>query len=415
MRHHWLSTACKGLLLLAAIPLGAVALFSTIGLLQAQQAANEEAVLARARGFNAQAENYLQNNPFVGVTTNGEVVPGLFAIESTGVSTEPVRAAAAAFLASLSEEQRQVTLFAVDDLEWRKWANQSIYDFHRQGVSFDEMDETQRQAAFALLAASLSAKGLELARDSMRLNETLAELNDNDFFEYGEGKYWITLMGEPSSTEPWGWQLDGHHLNINYFVLGDQVVMTPAFWGSEPVVAESGKYAGTRIMEEEQNRGLALARSLNAAQRAEAVLASEKSGNNILTQAFSDNVIVANAGINSGKLSEEQKAALVNLIRLYVHNMRDDHARLRMTEVMAHLDDTWFAWLGGMEDDSVFYYRIQSPVLLIEFDHQTPVGLTHLYPRGIPYKEHIHAVVRTPNGNDYGKDLLRQHYQRHQH
>jgi hypothetical protein len=33
----------------------------------------------------------------------------------------------------------------------------------------------------------------------------------------------------------------------------------------------------------------------------------------------------------------------------------------------------------------------------------------------VPYKEHIHAVVRTPNGNDYGKDLLRQHYERHAH
>ena len=28
----------------------------------------------------------------------------------------------------------------------------------------------------------------------------------------------------------------------------------------------------------------------------------------------------------------------------------------------------------------------------------------------MPIRQHIHAVVRTPNGNDYGKDLLRQHY-----
>jgi hypothetical protein len=52
---------------------------------------------------------------------------------------------------------------------------------------------------------------------------------------------------------------------------------------------------------------------------------------------------------------------------------------------------------------------------LIEFDHQTPVGLRHLYPPGVPFKEHIHAIVRTPNGNDYGKDLLRQHYLQHPH
>jgi hypothetical protein len=64
----------------------------------------------------------------------------------------------------------------------------------------------------------------------------------------------------------------------------------------------------------------------------------------------------------------------------------------------------------------VFYYRIHSPVILIEFDHQLPVGLRHLAadPK-VPNHEHIHVVVRTPNGNDYGKDLLRQHYLQHPH
>jgi len=74
-----------------------------------------------------------------------------------------------------------------------------------------------------------------------------------------------------------------------------------------------------------------------------------------------------------------------------------------------------FAWIGETADDAVFYYRLQSPVLVIEFDHQAPVGLTHLYPRGVPYREHVHSTVRTPNGNDYGKDLLRQHYLSHPH
>jgi hypothetical protein len=60
----------------------------------------------------------------------------------------------------------------------------------------------------------------------------------------------------------------------------------------------------------------------------------------------------------------------------------------------------------------VFYYRIHSPVVLIEFDHQSPVALPG--PR-VPGKAHIHTVVRTPNGNDYGKDLLRQHYAQHPH
>ena len=150
-----------------------------------------------------------------------------------------MRVAAEKFLAALSEEQRRKTVFPVDDVEWRKWMNQSFYV--RQGVGFNEMTEAQREAAFGLMRASLSAKGLKLCRDIMKLNHTLGELNHDNFVEYGEWLYWITVMGTPSATEPWGWQLDGHHLIINYFVLGDQVVMTPSFFGSEPARANGGQ------------------------------------------------------------------------------------------------------------------------------------------------------------------------------
>jgi hypothetical protein len=97
-----------------------------------------------------------------------------------------------------------------------------------------------------------------------------------------------------------------------------------------------------------------------------------------------------------------------------VRNTRDGHAKIKLSEVRQLLDRTYFAWIGATDAQAVFYYRIHSPVVLIEFDHQTPAGLRHLYPNA-PYKEHIHVVIRTPNGNDYGKDLLRQHYEKHPH
>jgi hypothetical protein len=117
------------------------------------------------------------------------------------------------------------------------------------------MTAPQRELAFGLLRAALSARGLKQTRDIMRLNETLAELTGGNFDEYGEWRYHITLMGTPSATEPWGWQLDGHHAIVNYFVLRDQVVMTPHFYGSEPVRAESGKYKGSVVMQDEQTAG----------------------------------------------------------------------------------------------------------------------------------------------------------------
>ena len=91
------------------------------------------------------------------------------------------------------------------------------------------MDEKQRAAAFGLMQASLSARGFELTRNIMRLNETLAELSgDHEFL--GEWLYFITIMGKPLTSRTLGWQLDGHHIVEDYFVLGDQVVMTPAYF-----------------------------------------------------------------------------------------------------------------------------------------------------------------------------------------
>ena len=347
--------------------------------------------------------------PYKGITANGSVVGGLFPIHSSGVSTEPVRKAAASFIAALTTEQRAKTLFPVDDDEWRKWMNQHFYI--RQGVSFLEMNDTQRDAAFSLLGASLSAKGLKLSRDIMHLNQTLGELNNNDFEQYGEGRYYITIMGQPSATEPWGWQIDGHHLIVNYFVLGDQVVMTPAFYGSEPVIANSGKYKGTAILQAEQAEGLAMLMSLTDEQRKKAVLEFSKTGNNNLTEAFKDNVVLDYAGMPVSKMTGAQKQHMLSLIDMYISNEDTGHARVKMEEVRQHLDETWFAWIGGSEKDGVYYYRIHSPVVLIEFDHQLPVGIRHLVPNPkVPFHDHIHVVVRTPNGNDYGKDLLRQHH-----
>jgi hypothetical protein len=292
--------------------------------------------------------------------------------------------------------------------------NQDFYI--RQGVSFKEMSEAQRESAFGLMHASLSAKGLQLSRDIMKLNYTLGELNNNDFVRYGEWAYWITVMGEPSKDKPWGWQLDGHHLIVNYFVLGDQVVMTPTFIGSEPVIAHEGKYKGTVVLQNEQNLGLRMVQALNEAQRKKCVLEVSKTRNNNLSEAFKDNIVLDYAGVRASEFTAPQKEQLLGLTAEYVNNMDDGHAKVKMEEVRRHIDGTYFAWIGGTDENSVYYYRIHSPVILIEFDHQVPVGLRHLAadPR-LPNKEHIHAVVRTPNGNDYGKDLLRQHYQQYPH
>jgi hypothetical protein len=369
-----------------------------------------------AERFRKMSEDFEREGlaePFKGITTNGTIVPGLFEISPTGASTEPVRNAAAKFIALLTTVQLARCLYPVDDIEWRKWMNQHFYV--RQGISVQEMTPAQRDAAFGLMRVSLSTRGFDLTRNIMRLNETLAELSDDHVF-LGDELYYFTMMGQPSATDPWGWRLDGHHAIINYFVLGDQVVMTPHFFGSEPVRADSGKYKGVEILQQEQNDGLGLLQALPDAQRAKAVLNFSKTGNNNLTEAFKDNVVLDYAGLRATDFPDAQRRRLVDLVHLYVSNIDDGHARVKMDQVARHLDDTYFAWIGGSAADSVFYYRVHSPVILIEFDHQRPANLARFNadPQK-PTQQHIHCVVRTPNGNDYGKDLLRQHYIAHPH
>jgi hypothetical protein len=355
-------------------------------------------------GFGQRARQAL-SEPFVGLTAGGEVEQNLYSLHETGVSTAPVREAAEGFLATLADEQRERAMFPVDDSEWRNWANVHLFD--RQGVSLDEMSGAQREAAYRLLRASLSAQGYETSRDIMRLNHHLAELV-SDFDEYGEYLYWLSFMGEPNSAGPWGWQLDGHHLVINYFVIGDQIVMTPTFMGSEPVFAESGKYEGTSVMQAEQDLALELMQSLGPDQQRTAIVDGNKGRGANEAEMFRDNAVVPYDGLRADALDAPQRQRLLSLIETYVGNLREPHARLRMDEVAAHLDDTYFAWKGQVGPGAVFYYRIHSPVIYIEFDHQGPTALPG--PRNAATRNHIHTVVRTPNGNDYGKDLLKLHY-----
>lgn len=345
---------------------------------------------------------------FKGTTTDGVLAPGLFPLSKTGVSVQPVIDAATAFAAALSDDQRKDVFFEVESDAWRSWHNMHIFLF-RHGVCLIDMSETQKQAALALVRASLSAAGFEGARNVMKLNEHVSELTGRSE-EYGEWYYWISVFGTPSEAEPWGWQIDGHHLSINCFVLGDQIVLTPDFQGSEPVHAHSGKYAGTRVFQEEEAKGFRLMQSLTPAQRLQATIGTTIP-REVITIAQVDNAVLPYVGIPYRALTAPQQALMLDVIATYTNRIRPGHAEIRLDEVKQHLDETYFGWIGACEESSPFYYRIQSPVILIEFDHLPGI----VWDNKEPTRRHVHTVVRTPNGNDYGRDLLRQHYEEHDH
>jgi hypothetical protein len=253
----------------------------------------------------AEMEDSALAEPFVGVRTASGIQAYLFSIQSTGVPTSAIRGAAESLLGSLSSTQTLRTQFPVDHAEWRRWSNIDSRIYARRGVSLEEMNEQQHTSAIGLMTAALSDKGYELSRNIMKTDQTLNEINGYQV-GFGEKLYYFTIMGIPSAMEPWGWQLDGHHLIINFFVLNDQIVTTPLFVGGEPVVTESGKYAGNAILQDEQNDALAFMQSLNSEQRAMAVIGAEKNRDNMRAGAGKDNLVLNYAGLPATALDEDQ-------------------------------------------------------------------------------------------------------------
>ncbi|WP_329317192.1 DUF3500 domain-containing protein [Streptomyces sp. NBC_01262] len=377
---------------------------------------------------------------FKGLTTDGTVVDDLYSIHSTGVSTDAVVKAAQAFLDGLSAKERRACTFDVDDDEWLAWSNVDGYE--RKGARMGDITTKQQNLGYALLGAALSADGVTQTRNIMKLNAFLGDYSGGGRDTLTEGAYFFTFMGTPSTTKPWGFQYEGHHVAINYFVLGDQVVMTPTFMGSEPT---SATYKGEKItmFKPETTAGLTLLRSLTDAQRAKVISSTvQKSGDDMKAGAGQDNAKLAFEGLAGSELTAAQKEKLLDLVRVYVGYMDDGHAGVKMKEVEKHLDKTYFYWLGATKDTSAFYYRVHSPVVLIEYDAQSPLaygtsartgggqpsgqpsgqptgGMPTGQPSGgmggmggmggTPTQQHIHTIIRTPNAGDYGVDLLKLH------
>jgi hypothetical protein len=359
----------------------------------------------------------LANTPMTGITVDGTCIPGLFAAQPNDPPLEPMLAAASALLGLLSAEQRAAATFPIDSTNWRAWQNtEMLVEDH--GLRLDEVPEPIREAALAVVRASLSASGYRATRDVMRLNGFLGELLGAEAI-LGEWSYLFVFFGTPHAVEPWGWQLFGHHLVLNCVVVNGQLVLSPTFLGAEPAYADVGKYAGTALFEDEERDGLALIRSLSGTERVRAILSHDIMAGDLppgrrhfadnlhLAGAYQDNRIIPYEGLPAAEMSTAKQRRVLALMERYLAVLPPGPLAARMDEVERHLAQTHFCWIGRTGDDSPFYYRLQSPVVLIEFDHHIGVFLTNTEPQ----KFHVHTIVRTPNGNDYGIDILRQHYE----
>lgn len=369
----------------------------------------------RAAGLFGEWMQRYRNEDFHGITTDGQLVSGLFDLADENAPVAAASEAADRLLSAVDDAQRGRLCHALDARERRAWMNPEVY-VNRFGLRLDEESAPLRDAVMAVVRASLSEGGFDRARKLMRINHFLGELVGAPRV-MNEWSYNFNLFGTPSHSRPWGWSLYGHHLCLNCLMLGRQMAVSPVFMGAEPNCIDAGPLKGVSVFDEQEQAGLDLMRSLPAPLQSRAQLFARKRdpamppgriavGDELhLGGAFRDNRVVPYEGVRADGFDAAARRALLELIASYLSYLPAGPLAARMAEAERHLAQTHFCWIGGTDDESPFYYRIQSPVLMIEFDHHAGVFLGNTEPE----KFHIHTVIRTPNGNDYGMAWVKRH------
>lgn len=319
--------------------------------------------------------------------------------DSAAEAVEAITAAADEFLDSLGETLRSEVTFGMEDPARRTWSNLPLNMFAREGILTGDLDETQLALFYRLLELSLSSQGYTQALDIIAVDQWHKD-NGDDLM--GEDLYSMSIFGVPSTTEPWSWQFDGHHLCFTFTIHGDQVSMSPSLWGVNPLTIPDGDIEGLRAMGDEVDTAWALYDSFSADQRGVAVIHPLASPGIFAGPGDDDYTIpAADLGLSVADMSAEQQSLLLSVIETFVLDGQETHAALRMAEIEDSLDELHFAWMGPGEEGAEIYYRVYGPTVLIELDH-------------VNGNDHIHSVYRDPS-NDYGEGMLSAHYARYPH
>jgi hypothetical protein len=312
--------------------------------------------------------------------------------ESPGTSkaTGEIVAAANKFLASLDEGQRGKVVFDFkDEAQRKRWSNLPASIFHRAGLRLGDLTPTQRSAALHVLAAALSPEGYEKVSQIVQGDEVLRKNNRGGRPIFGQDEYYISFLGQPSTTEPWMVQFGGHHLGLNITMAGEQGTLAPSHTGAQPALYElEGKTV--RPLGRETEKAFALVSSLDEAQRKQAILGFQM--RDLALGPGRDGQTIQPEGIKGSALTGKQREMLLDLASEWTGIMHEAAAKAKLAELRQHLTETWFAWSGPTEKGSAAYFRIQGPTVIIEYAPQR-LG-------GDPTR-HIHTIYRDPT-NDYG-------------
>ena len=312
-----------------------------------------------------------------------------------------MQTAAMDLLESFSEEQKKEASFSFEVEERFNW---HFTPRERQGLQFGKLDETQREKLSTLMRTILSEQGYSKAEDIMSLELVLRVVEDrpeNDSYRDPEN-YYFSLFGDPSSSDPWGWRFEGHHLSLNFSSVENELSATPSFYGSNPAIVPLGERKGHEALDKEQNLARAFVKSLDEAQQ-EAALVLDEVPEEIISGVARKVEEMPLEGLAYADMNEGQQTAFLELLDVYLGNMIASYAKQQLAQIKeAGFDNLHFMWAGGLESGDAHYYRIHGPSILVEYDNiQTNAN-------------HIHTIWRDLN-NDFGEDLLSKHYRESDH
>ena len=318
-------------------------------------------------------------------------------------SATAMSSAASKWLASLSPEQRDRAVFPFDSEERMRWHYVPNETFPRKGLTIKDMTESQRALAHELLKTGLSARGYLTATSIMELEKVLRAIEGGVRMARDHEAYLFSVFGTPGDKQAWGWRFEGHHLSVRFDVVGAKMTASaPAFFGANPAEVRDGPQKGTRVLGAEEDAGRALLDSLDATERAAAILPIEAPGDILTTTKVTVDPL-SPIGLKASAMTKPQRELLMSLIDVYAGLMAADVAAERMDRLKkAGLDNIAFAWAGETEKGKKHYYRLQGPTFLVEYDNTQNDG------------NHIHSVWRDFNG-DFGRDLLREHLKSNPH
>ena len=331
---------------------------------------------------------------FGGSLINADEKSSATSIRSDDQSHQVV-AAANALMDVLNDDEKSKCLFKFNDEAQRlRWSNLPTGIFERKGLRMGDLKPEQRDAVMAVLKATLSPSGYQQILDNVAAEETLNQGGRRGRLAFGKDEFYFSILGTPSTTEPWMWQFGGHHLAINATIVRDQITLGPSLTGGQPMHCTSD---GRKIsqMEAEISTAFELVNSLDESQKKKAILGDRFT--DMLLGPGKDDVIPAAEGISAKELTEAQTGILKRLIKERIGLLNAEDFESKMKSIESEMENVHFSWRGSTKPGSAAYYRVQGLTFFLEFAPQQ---------MGDAPMEHIHAMYREFR-NDYGEQWVK--------